>query len=133
MIELVYMWDQWGVNNQFQMAIDTSRDLGFLVGQNNPFVEILNLIIMTFVTKFNYTQGKYPWFDAVVPGEWGIAVDSSRGLLYVGVDCDIPTPGIIWQWNVTSLNSTTFVNNTVWGSDPCFWIRRGRRRPGLVL
>ncbi len=64
------------INNklqQFQMAIDISRNLGFLVGQTNPFVEVFDLMDMTFVTKFNYTQGKYPFFLMLTYLEAGVS------------------------------------------------------------
>ena len=106
------------IDTSFQMAI--GNFFGFLVGQNDAFVEIFDLITMTFVNRFNYTQNYYPWFDPTYPGGWGIAVDSIRDLLYIGVDCDSPTPGFIWQWNVSDFNNTNLVDSTVWGADPCF-------------
>ena len=108
------------IANPYQMALDPSRNLGFAVAQGNQYVEIFDLLTMSFVTTFNYTQGKYPWFDSSLPGGWGIALDSTRGLLYVGVDCDSPTPGIVWQYTIANLSHIAYVDNAVWGSEPCF-------------
>ena len=105
------VYNHISITNSYQMALDPSRDLGSVVAQNNQCVEIFDLLTMSFVTTFNYTRGKYPWFDSSVPGGWGIAIDSKRGLLYVAVDCDTPTPGIIG--NTTSPTSPASHTSTI--------------------
>ena len=105
--------------NDYQFAIDTVNQLGFSVDYYTGFAYIYDLISMTNVSFFNYSQGTFP-SQGSDPGGWALAVDGTRKLVYIGVDCADPTPAVIWQFSYATLASPTLQNYVIYGADQCF-------------
>lgn len=107
---------------QFQMAIDPTTKYGYLVCQQNNYIDVVNLITMTRVTQFRYdhTFPNYPLYSTNVPGGWAIVLDSSRSLLYVGVVCDTPSPAYMWQFDVSDVSKVNLTNKIIHSADACF-------------
>jgi len=103
------------------IAFDTQRHLAFGVQQEDNFVYIFNVETMSLVSTFDYALGgPWPSWQSDTPGGWAIAADSSRSLLYIGVDCDSPTPANIWQFDYSNLNTPRLTNWVTFGADQCF-------------
>ena len=102
-------------------GFDAVRKIFFVINQNDNFIYIYNATTMVTITQFFYPLGgPFPSWDNGAPGGWGLAVDSQRAIIYIGVDCDLPTPAIIWQWSYAQLDTPVFLDWVVFGAEQCF-------------
>ena len=102
-------------------GFDAVRKIFFVINQNDNFIYIYNATTMVTITQFFYPLGgPFPSWDNGAPGGWGLAVDSQRAIIYIGVDCDLPTPAIIWQWSYAQLNTPVFLDWVIFGAEQCF-------------
>jgi len=103
----------------FQFAIYPSRRLAFAISQGSSNATIVDLANMVVSSRFNYTVGG-PFATFRSAGGWAPAVDPDRHLVYFGVNCDQPTPSIVWQFDYGNLNAVNLTNWIIFGSDQCF-------------
>lgn len=108
-------------SRSFQIALDPSRDLGHAISGLSSEAIVFDPIEMVVLLSFNYTLGgPFAGWNSPTPGGWALVVDQARHLLYIGVNCASPTPGIIWQYDVSDIDNITLRNWVNWGSDPCW-------------
>jgi len=104
------------------LIIDPKRHLGFVISQDHANIVVVDLATMTNLTSFNYITLAAPplAFAQDRPGGHGMAYDKQEEILYVGVNCHMPTAGYIWQYDVSNIFNPKMTDKTIFAADPCF-------------